>query len=560
MRIGNLKIPAVKDLSIGTKLILGFTVVVVTSSLFIGYFSRQAFEKSLKEHLFDELVFVAEAKEGHLLEFLEHVKIRAVDFSSDGFIRKSVKTLSSEGKTQKVISDLSNHLIKNKITLDKTIFGINIINADGEVIASTSDEEIGMIETEDIYFIEAKKLRSGEAFISDVEPSHHFGTKENSFTAVAPIIEKETGKLIGVVANYVKLSELNSVLSGVRQIRLGSLSGLRSRPKTLDVYIVNKDGFMITESVFLEDVIFNQKIDSPLVRECRFGKEIVSSHLNYRGVPVIGASMCLPNGWTLVAEIDKSEAFASLDILKKNIVFGTIVFFLIALLLLYIIVGKSTESVKKMTMAAEKISRGDLSQKLEVSSKDELGRLAAAFNEMALKLEESYKTLEENLEKYKVLVETSPDCVKLFDTEGNVVFINKGGLEEHRLKRFEDIKTWDYIGGVVEEDREKFKTALHDAAEKGKTSTIEIRHTKEGSKREICLETISPVKDSAGKIIGIFGVSRDISKLKKLEGDLEKRISELERFNKLTVNRELKMVELKKEIKKLKKEIEKYKK
>jgi len=48
-------------------------------------------------------------------------------------------------------------------------------------------------------------------------------------------------------------------------------------------------------------------------------------------------------------------------------------------------------------------------------------------------------------------------------------------------------------------------------------------------------------------------------KVKKRTKDLQERITELERFQRLTVGRELRMIELKKEIKKLKEELEKYK-
>ena len=46
-------------------------------------------------------------------------------------------------------------------------------------------------------------------------------------------------------------------------------------------------------------------------------------------------------------------------------------------------------------------------------------------------------------------------------------------------------------------------------------------------------------------------------KVKERTGELQKRVEELERFHKLTVGRELKMIELKKEIERLKKELEK---
>jgi PAS domain S-box-containing protein len=77
-------------------------------------------------------------------------------------------------------------------------------------------------------------------------------------------------------------------------------------------------------------------------------------------------------------------------------------------------------------------------------------------------------------------------------------------------------------------------------------------------------------KDKDGIFIGSFVGIFNLSELKKLQEGLEEkvkertrefqeRIDELERFHRLMVGRELKMIELKKEIKRLKEELEKYK-
>ena len=134
-------------------------------------------------------------------------------------------------------------------------------------------------------------------------------------------------------------------------------------------------------------------------------------------------------------------------------------------------------------------------------------------NQAREKLEQKLRASEE---RYKSLAETSPDCIKLFDRDRKLVYMNSGGLMEHRLRDLEEAKGCDLLKGILEEDRTKFIGAFEKAKE-GQSTTIEIRHTREGSVREACLETMVPVRDADGKIPFVFGVSRDISRLKDLE-------------------------------------------
>jgi PAS domain S-box-containing protein len=78
--------------------------------------------------------------------------------------------------------------------------------------------------------------------------------------------------------------------------------------------------------------------------------------------------------------------------------------------------------------------------------------------------------------------------------------------------------------------------------------------------------SVSLRKDVENNIIGYFFAFSDISELKKLQRELEKKveertrqleekIEEMERFNRVAVGRELKMVELKQEIENLKSQL-----
>ncbi len=76
------------------------------------------------------------------------------------------------------------------------------------------------------------------------------------------------------------------------------------------------------------------------------------------------------------------------------------------------------------------------------------------------------------------------------------------------------------------------------------------------------LYNASVYKDVRGNVLGVFAAARDVTAQKRAEAEVAEqrgkeleRLAELERFQKLTVGRELKMIELKKEIGELKKEL-----
>lgn len=85
-----------------------------------------------------------------------------------------------------------------------------------------------------------------------------------------------------------------------------------------------------------------------------------------------------------------------------------------------------------------------------------------------------------------------------------------------------------------------------------------LRLCKDGRIIDVSL-TVSPIKDKDGKVVGASTIARDITGQRKLQEELNRKMRDLERFNKVAVGRELKMIELKKRVAALEDEARKVK-
>ena len=155
------------------------------------------------------------------------------------------------------------------------------------------------------------------------------------------------------------------------------------------------------------------------------------------------------------------------------------------------------------------------------------------------------------------LIEASLDPLVTISADGKITDVNEATIKVTGNSRERLIGT-DFANYFTEP--EKAREGYKEVLAKGYVMDypLTIRH-KNGKLTDV-LYNASVYSDVAGNVLGVFAAARDITAQKKAEAQVAEqrtkeleRLAELERFQRLTVGRELKMIELKKEIEELKK-------
>jgi len=158
-----------------------------------------------------------------------------------------------------------------------------------------------------------------------------------------------------------------------------------------------------------------------------------------------------------------------------------------------------------------------------ITIKDKTGKIIQILGtgEDITNKKEMEKTLQEKEERYRTLVELSPDSIVLTDLKGNIIFANKSAVEMHGVENPEELigvnmlefTAPEYHQKIIESLRKPFTGAQHDQA-------VEYTLLKKDGTHFPAEIKASMIFDNQGKPFGILGVGRDISERKKAERDL----------------------------------------
>ena len=190
--------------------------------------------------------------------------------------------------------------------------------------------------------------------------------------------------------------------------------------------------------------------------------------------------------------------------------------------------------VQQLAEGAAAISRGELNQRIEPSTQDEIGRLAAAFNHMAAQLlqqrtalEEAHAGLRRQFEELADLKSYTDNIlgslisgIVTIDLDGRVVTLNPAA--ELLTGFFRGEAAGRYCTELFAHTPEISDFLTETLASHAPIASVPLTlRRRNGSTLPIEFST-APLKGGEGKDLGVIGVFRDVTLVRQLESDLRR--------------------------------------
>ena len=370
------------SVSLDKKLIFLVMIVSVIALSTSALLSFNFAESILKERINDQLIGESTIR-GNAIKSLFDTRIRETQIlSTDPMIQNLVSDLDHLQSDPQLESQITEkrrdfatqiRAFRELVGYSIGFFDVKIIGNDGKVFFSLGRLEKGYDFSQDPRFIKGLT----KPFV-EIEST---SSEARKMVVITPIFDKEKGaKPIGAIIADMSTTELDNILQ--------TRSGLG---KTGEAYLVNEDLLMVSESRFIKNAAFNQKVDTLPVRKCfEHGEEVSGPYDDYRDVPIYGASFCAKDlGFVLLSEIDELETFQPVLILQNKVFLAGILITVGVGIATFFLSKLVSKPIIKLKDAANEIAKGNFDIRTNIKRSDEIGELSSSFDTMAKKIQES---------------------------------------------------------------------------------------------------------------------------------------------------------------------------
>lgn len=240
------------------------------------------------------------------------------------------------------------------------------------------------------------------------------------------------------------------------------------------------------------------------------------------------------NQWITVVRQDPQETYAPLaELVAKVLLYG-----LLVLAVLWgtgmVVARRIARPIQLLHDGVREIGSGRLDRRLELKTGDEIEGLADAFNQMAENLQRSFAQIEQRVvdvhrleEKYRDLIEHSPEMIYQLNRSGRFVHVNKTGVEKlkYTLDEMLSMRLWDLVPRGQEPLVLQYLERL---VAQGRSSMETVFLAKDGHPIDVEIHATALIDQERGGLIHSRAFVRDVTERHRLEQQLQEYTTKLE--------------------------------
>jgi PAS domain S-box-containing protein len=228
-------------------------------------------------------------------------------------------------------------------------------------------------------------------------------------------------------------------------------------------------------------------------------------------------------GWSLVLSVPVESISGPLKALRQRML-GTGV--IMAVLFSVMVVWGTRALLRPLERIEDTMrhifERGDLSQRIQLESRDELGSIARTFDQMLERLEHHTSELERSRDQLALLAHitsAAPSAIVMLDTQSRVCVWNQSAERLFGWSR-EELSEGPFLERVVPAGLRSTMAALIERADAGTPADAELNLMTRQLGSIPVLVTVTRISDAAGLPTGHVFIVRDQREVKRLRESL----------------------------------------
>lgn len=354
--------------SIRNKFLVPMVILVVLGMGISSFLSYRLSKNALQESKIHQLTQTVQSTTKAIEIWMKNRELDISIWAEQDLYETALGTNFLGKAARKTVNDTFTHMQQEY----EYYTGFRLTDDTGTVIASSSPGNIGKLNVKDRSYFTA--AMGGNSFVSKVLKSK---TSGKPIIVISAPVKNKSGQVGGVFYAVVGLAAFNS--NFIDPIKIGE-SGY--------AYIVDQDGYFLAHPN-------KDNILSTSIVDLGFGKDLLSSndtvfYYTFEGIDKISAIQKYDKmGWRIVINSDIDEVYAAVNKLGTLSIILVVSVVSIASILIFFIANSVAKPIKEVVDGLRDAAEGDgdLTKRLKVGSRDEVGELSSCFNTFVEKVQ-----------------------------------------------------------------------------------------------------------------------------------------------------------------------------